>query len=43
MKQFELSPYEQVRIWRVILNAIGLGLFLGILLSALYVVDSLFN
>ena len=43
MKQTHLSPYEQVQIWRVILSAIGFGLFLGTLLSALYIVDSLFN
>jgi len=43
MRENQLSPYEQVQIWRVILSAIGLSLFLGTLLSALYIVDSLFN
>ena len=37
------SPFDQARAWRVVLGAIGLGLFLFSLLSALYIVDGLFN
>jgi hypothetical protein len=36
------NAHEQARAWRVILSAIGFGLFLGTLLSALYIVGELF-
>lgn len=37
MKDRETSPVEQIRAWRVVIDAVGLGLFLGSAIAAVYV------
>lgn len=43
MRIYQQSPQDQAAACRVVLNAIGLGLFLFVLVSALYIVDDLFT
>jgi hypothetical protein len=37
------SPIEAARSWRVALSAVGLGLFLFCMISAVYIVGALFG
>ena len=43
MNQIQQSPQDQVRALRVILSAIGGGLFLAAMIAAVYVVAGLFG
>jgi hypothetical protein len=43
MNHYRRTPQEQVRIWRVILNAIGWILVLGFLLALVYMTGELID